>query len=87
MRALLHSDIPLAEMVKMFGPCIAPILPRGEGIQQYQAPDPVTQPDLWKRHVSKMATKLVRQCALLNDLGCDISFLQGGVLPAYRQTA
>lgn len=81
----VEEVIPLARLTETFGPCIAPILPSGEGIQRYQAPDPATSPDLWQRHISKMGTKLERQSALLATIGCDISFLKGGVMPEYRQ--
>lgn len=80
----VEEVIPLARLVETFGPCIAPVLPRGEGIKAYEVPDPVTQPDLWKRHISKMGTKYQRQVALLAAIGCDADYLNGGVMPVYR---
>lgn len=81
----VEEVIPLARLSETFGPCIAPILPQGEGVQKYQVPDPAKSPELWQRHISKMGTKLERQSALLAAVGCDISFLKGGVMPEYRQ--
>lgn len=81
----VEEIIPLARLTETFGPCIAPILPKGEGIQQYQVPDSVKSPELWQRHISKMGTKLERQSALLASIGIDINFLKGGVMPEYRQ--
>jgi len=81
----VEEVIPLARLTETFGPCIAPILPSGEGVQQYQIPDPIGSPELWQRHISKMGTKLERQSALLAAIGMDISFLRGGVMPQYRQ--
>ena len=81
----VEEVIPLSRLVETFGPCIAPILPQGEGAQQYQAPDPVRNSDLWLRHVSKMGTKLERQSALLASINIDINYLKGGVMPEYRR--
>lgn len=80
----VEEVIPLARLAIKKGPCIAPILPRGEGVKQYQAPDPVKEPELWLRHVSKMGTKIERQSALLAQIDCDLTILKGGVMPAYR---
>ena len=75
--------IPLAHLVDLLGPCIAPILPT-DRTAQYQAPNPATEPDLWARHLSKLGTKTERQSALLASVGYDLSYLKGGVIPAYR---
>ncbi len=80
----VEEVIPLARLTETFGACIAPVLPRGEGIKAYEVPDPVAQPDLWKRHISKMGTKYQRQAALLAAIDCDVDYLKGGVMPAYR---
>jgi len=80
----VEEVIPLARLAETFGPCIAPILPSGEGVQRYQAPDPAKQPDLWFRHISKMGTKLERQSAHLAAIGCDVSYIRGGVMSEYR---
>ena len=82
----VEEMIPLARMVETFGPCIAPIRPLGEGVQQYVVPDPVKEPELYLRHISKMGTKTERQTALIVPEGCDLSFLQGGIIEGYRQT-
>jgi len=81
----VEEVIPLARLAATYGPCIAPILPQGEGVQRYQVPDPAASPELWKRHVSKMGTKLERQAALLASVGFDPSYLNGGIMPAYRR--
>jgi len=81
----VEEIIPLARLVEIYGPCLAPIMPRGEGVQTYQTPDPVTQLELWVRHVSKMGTKLERQAALAAAIGYVLAFLKGGVMPAYRR--
>ncbi len=78
----VEEIIPLARMVDIYGPCIAPILPSGDA--HYQAPDPVSQPELYKRHVSKMGTKHERMAALISSVGYDLSYLAGGVMPKYR---
>jgi len=81
----VEEVIPLARMIQTFGPCIAPIMPSGEGVQEYIVPDPTTQPELWMRHISKMGTKFERQCALLASIGIDPSYIKGGVMPEYRR--
>ena len=81
----VEEIIPLARLVETFGPCIAPIVPRGAGVQRYKVPDPVRDPELWRRHVAKMGTKYERQVALLSQIGKDLSFLKGGVMPTYRR--
>jgi hypothetical protein len=53
-------------------------MPLGEGVQRYQAPDPIQEPNLWSRHVAKMGTKIERQIAHLASIGFDLSFLRGG---------
>jgi hypothetical protein len=75
--------IPLARLVDLLGPCIAPILPADQ-TARYQAPSPATEPDLWARHMAKLGTKTERQSALLASVGYDLSYLKGGVMPAYR---
>ncbi|MBU1179439.1 hypothetical protein KJ885_00675 [Patescibacteria group bacterium] len=80
----VEEVIPLAWMIDAFGNCIAPIRPQGEDNKRYEAPDPALQPELWERHISKLGTKLERQTAMLSSIGFDISFLKGGVMPAYR---
>jgi len=81
----VEEVIPLARLVETFGPCVAPIEPRGAGVQRYKVPDPIREPELWRRHVAKMGTKYERQVALLSQIGKDLSFLKGGVMPTYRR--
>jgi len=80
----VEEVIPLARMVENFGPCIAPIVPRGAGVQRYITPDPKTEPKLWQRHWAKMGTKLLRQEYLLGLIKKHVSYLEGGVMEAYR---
>ncbi len=81
----VEEVIPLSRMIQTFGPCIAPIIPSGEGVKQYVVPDPTTQPELWLRHISKMGTKFERQSAHLASIGIDPSYIKGGVMPEYRR--
>ncbi|MBI5045394.1 MAG: hypothetical protein HZC14_00050 [Candidatus Niyogibacteria bacterium] len=76
----VEEIIPLARLVENFGPCIAAIDPQGEGVQKYELPDPAQQPELYKRHMSKMATKFERQTVLLASIGVQPSFLQSGLI-------
>lgn len=80
----VEEIIPLARLTETFGPCIAPIMPQGEGVQQYVVPDPVGSPELHFRHVSKMGTKLERQAHHLAQIGFDPTYIKGGVMPDYR---
>lgn len=75
----VEEVIPLARMVELFGPCLAVVEPHG-GPAAYEVPDPVTQPDLYKRHISKLGTKFERQMALLVSVGFDFSWLMAGVM-------
>lgn len=81
----VEEVIPLARLVDFYGPCIAPILPRGKGVGVYEVPDPVKNPEVYTRHIAKMGTKWERKITLLSQAGYDLSFLKGGVLPSYRQ--
>ncbi len=74
----VEEVIPLARMVELFGPCLAVVEPQG-GPAAYEVPDPVTQPDLYKRHMSKLGTKFERQATLLGSVGFDFSWLKDGV--------
>jgi len=82
----VEEMVPLAHMVRRHGPCIAPIVPMtAEGTQAlYQAPDPVTQPDLYQRHIQKMASKTARQHYNLMRAGFEPDCLERGVMSAYR---
>lgn len=79
----VEEIIPLVRMIELYGPCIAPLLPKG-GSKQWMRPDPVTDPDGAAREAKKMGTKFERQAGLATLVGADLSFLLGGVMPAYR---
>ena len=81
----VEEVIPLARLIQTFGPCIAPIVPSGEGVKAYIVPDAATQPELWLRHISKMGTKFERQSAHLAAIGIDPSYIKGGVMAEYRR--
>lgn len=81
----VEEMIPLARMVEYFGPCLAAVLPQGDGRQRYQVPDRERQPELWERHVKKMGTKFERQSALLASIGYDTSWLKGGLMQTQTQ--
>ncbi len=82
----VEEIIPLIQLVRMFGSCIAPILPRGGGVRIWKVPDRNVDPDGHLRHVNKLGTKFVRQSYFAVLLGIDpeMSFLKGGIIPAYR---
>lgn len=80
----VEEMIPLVRMVRLYGECIAPILPQGADVPTYQTPDPVIAPDLYARHIRKMAAKAPRQDAFLAMEGADATFLMGGVMQAFR---
>ncbi len=80
----VEEVIPLARLADTFGSCIAPIIPQGEGVQGYQTPDPIKDPEGWERHLVKMGTKFERQSTLLSAIGYEPSFLRGGVMEEYR---
>lgn len=76
--------VPLARLIEDHGECIACVLPTGNGTPRYVAPDPVTDLIGWKRHMSKMQTKRDRQLNFAIRMGKDLTYFQGGVMPAYR---
>ncbi len=84
-QAGVEEIAPLVRLVELYGPCIAPILPQGKGAKQWVTPDPVKDPEGYARHLKKMGTKMERQTAHALALGADLSFLEGGVMPKYRQ--
>lgn len=79
----VEEIIPLAKLINMFGPCLAPIKPKGKG--HYAIPDKNVDPEGYKRHLQKLDTKLRRQLIMLSSIGYDSSYLKGGVMPLYRQ--
>jgi len=82
----VEEIVPLIRLVRTFGPCVAPILPRGEGVKIWEAPDPKIDQEGYTRHVNKLGTKFIRQSYFAQAEGTDpeMSFLKGGVMPAYR---
>ncbi len=82
----VEEIVPLVRLIRTFGPCVAPILPRGESVKVWQAPDPKTDPEGYVRHVNKLGTKFVRQSyfAQAENTDPELSFLRGGVKTAYR---
>ncbi len=80
----VEEVIPLARMSEAFGPCIAPIMPRGEGIQKYEVPDEKTHLEAYAKHMQKMGTKSPRQKHFLSLVGYDFDLLSHGVMPEYR---
>jgi hypothetical protein len=81
----VEEIIPLIRLVRTFGPCIAPIIPRGAGVPVWKAPDPVADPAGYERHINKLSTKFVRQSyfAVCEHADPEMSFLRGGVMEAY----
>lgn len=82
----VEEIVPLIRLIRTFGPCVAPILPRGEGVKVWQAPDPKTDPEGYIRHVNKLGTKFVRQSyfAQAEQTDPELSFMKGGVMATYR---
>lgn len=80
----VEEIIPLVRLVQTFGPCIATLLPQGEGVQRYVVPDPVTNRAGYERHLNKMGTKRERQTYFANSEDADLTFLKGGVMEQYR---
>lgn len=82
----VEEIVPLIRLIRTFGPCVAPILPRGDGVKIWQAPDPKLDPEGYVRHTNKMGTKFVRQSyfAVSEQTDPEMSFLKGGVMEAYR---
>lgn len=80
----VEEIISLCRLVDMFGPCIAPVLPQGEGVQHYIIPNPTTDRAGYERHLNKMGTKRERQTFFANSVGADLTFLMGGVMEGYR---
>lgn len=87
----VEEIIPLIMLVKKYGACVAPIMTRDKDGKEvrYHVPDPVKNPDLWKRHWSKMGTKMERKTGMANSLipRVELSFLKKGVMPQYRRWA
>jgi len=73
----VEEIIPLALLVKKFGPCIAPILPQGKEESKYIISDKET-------YKKKMESKEEKQKAHLASLGYNFSFLQDGIMKEYK---
>jgi hypothetical protein len=82
-RAGVEEIIPLLRLVRMYGPCIAPIQPFGS--PEWKIPDPVQDLEGFKREIAKMGTKLQRQAAHAAFEGCSLDVLKGGVMEHYRR--
>lgn len=81
-RAGVEEIVPLIKIFRKYGrPMIAPIVPFGAGGERYNLP---TDPEELDRNRRKFATKETRQFAHAASLGCDLSYLKGAVMPAYR---
>jgi len=81
----VEEIIPAVRLHWIFGrPVIAPILPQGENVRQWLAPDKNRDPIGHRRHVNKMALKKVRQEKMADHQNVDLSYLMGAVMPAYR---
>ncbi len=82
----VEEIVPLIRLIRTFGPCIAPILPRGNGVKIWQAPDPKLDPEGYQRHINKMGTKFVRQSyfAVSEQTDPEMSYLKGGVMEGYQ---
>jgi hypothetical protein len=82
-RAGVEEIIPLLRLVRMYGPCIAPIVPIG--MPEWRTPDPVTDPEGYRREIAKMATKELRQAAHAAFEHGSLEMLKGGVMSEYRR--
>lgn len=80
----VEEIVPLIRLMRTFGPCIAPVLPRGDNVLIWKAPDSRNDPEGYIRHVNKLGTKFVRQSHFADQEHADLSFLQGAVMEAYR---
>jgi hypothetical protein len=80
----VEEIIPLCRMFQEFGQCTAPVLPAGEGVLQYQMPDPAFNPVEWERQQAKWMTKAMRQSSLAENAGFNISAVEGAVMDKYR---
>lgn len=80
----VEEIIPLIRLMRTFGPCIAPVLPRGDNVRVWKTPDPSEDAEGYTRHINKLGTKFVRQSHFAYQEHTDLSFLQGAVMPAYQ---
>ncbi len=83
-RAGVEEITPLIRLGREFGPCIAPIFPI-DGEHSWVIPDPVKDRVGYERHLKKIATKTARQEAWMYEEQVDSTFLDGMILPKYRQ--
>lgn len=75
----VEEMFPLVNMVKLFGPCIAPIRPTSVG--EWKIPD---DPQVRAREERKFRTKLERQIRAAFLEGVNLDFLKNGIMPEYR---
>ncbi len=76
----VEEIIPIVRMVKLFGPCIAPILPVTGALWEVS-----NDPDVQKREQAKLGTKYERQMRWCVAEDVDFSFIRGGVMEKYRK--
>ncbi len=75
------EEIPaLCRMIKVYGQCIATILPSQANRAKYKLP---TNPALLERHIAKMSAKYARQISMAEKTGFDLSYIKGGILDGY----
>ncbi len=82
----VEEIIPMIRLVRTFGPCLAPILPRGDGVKVWKAPDPKVDLEGYQRHLNKLQTKFVRQNYFATVEDADLSVLTGGVMSHYHDS-
>ncbi len=75
----VEEIFPLVRMVKLFGHCIAPVLPQTRARWEVS-----NDPDVKRREQAKLGTKYERQMRWLVAEDVDFSFLKGGVMPEYK---
>jgi hypothetical protein len=71
--------IPLVRLVRYFGPSIAVVEPRGEGLK-WDAYDELVDKETYHRHLAKLATKEHRQQRMAATQGVGLEFIEEGVL-------
>lgn len=81
-RAGVEEIIPLIRLIKVYGECIAPVVPSGEAV--WKEPDRATDLEGWKRSQAKLGTKLPRQMAHAAYEHADLGFIKGGVMEQFR---
>ena len=79
---LTGLEIPtIWRLINLFGPCIAPIIPVGDG--EWKRPDPEKDLEGVAREEAKMRSKFVRHIAVAEHFGFDLAEIKAGILPGY----